>query len=470
MAQTPVPTASWQAGGNLSNSSGFPADTQIAVSEKSVVVTARAVIAFYDKAGAPLQPPIATQSFFSSLNLVASFGIDSYYDTRAIFDPYRKRFWICALTFNSAHQNDTARRDMVVMAVSKTQNPLDGWFLYYWDAVAHYGVPKDPVYQPGDSADYPCLGIDKRCIYQTNAVIDAVTGTFRYVRVVLYDADTLASGSPNAKGWQFWDLTNPDSSLARIVQPAVHHSESSRAYFVGQHGDQLLVWGLSNPLEANQKMERADVTLSAFTSPPEGPQKDSKKPVKMSNLINWPLKAVYRSGSVYTVMNDGRDWFKDNQPMTAIRLVRVNVKEFPKIPTSPTSGFINRIFGANNPLEDPPETRLSYGWPCMEVNKNGDMAIVYTRTGTTRYPEMRYSAYLAAESDIRPSRLVKIGEAPYDQTLPTKPQIVFWGDLAGASVDPADDTAIWVAHQYASKTAGNAGNGNFQIWVAKVFA
>jgi hypothetical protein len=69
MAQTPVPTASWQAGGNLSNSSGFPADTQIAVSEKSVVVTARAVIAFYDKAGAPLQPPISTQSFFSSLNL-----------------------------------------------------------------------------------------------------------------------------------------------------------------------------------------------------------------------------------------------------------------------------------------------------------------------------------------------------------------------------------------------------------------
>ncbi len=53
MAQTPVPTASWQAGGNLSNFSGFPADTQIAVSEKSVVVTARAVIAFYDKAGAP---------------------------------------------------------------------------------------------------------------------------------------------------------------------------------------------------------------------------------------------------------------------------------------------------------------------------------------------------------------------------------------------------------------------------------
>jgi len=32
---------------------------------------------------------------------------------------------------------------------------------------------------------------------------------------------------------------------------------------------------------------------------------------------------------------------------------------------------------------------------------------------------MRYSAYFASESDIRPSRLVKIGEAPYDQSLPS---------------------------------------------------
>jgi hypothetical protein len=66
--------------------------------------------------------------------------------------------------------------------------------------------------------------------------------------------------------------------------------------------------------------------------------------------------------------------------------------------------------------------------------------------------------------------LVKIGETPYDQSLSGNPQIVYWGDLAGASVDPSDDTAIWVAHEYASKQGGDAVDGNFQIWVAKVFA
>ena len=99
-------------------------------------------------------------------------------------------------------------------------------------------------------------------------------------------------------------------------------------------------------------------------------------------------------------MNDGRDWFKDNQPMTAIRLVRVNVKEFPKIPTSPTSGFINRIFGGNNPLEDPPETRLSYGWPSLEVNKNGDMRKCLCRRVVTMAPANPSAQVIASRSPM----------------------------------------------------------------------
>jgi hypothetical protein len=42
-----------------------------------------------------------------------------------------------------------------------------------------------------------------------------------------------------------------------------------------------------------------------------------------------------------------------------------------------------------------------------------------------------------------------------------------WGDTSGASVDPTDDTGIWIAQQYASNTANN--NGNYDIWVAKFF-
>lgn len=72
--------------------------------------------------------------------------------------------------------------------------------------------------------------------------------------------------------------------------------------------------------------------------------------------------------------------------------------------------------------------------------------IDYTRTGTRIFPEGRYSVYLAKEPDIRPSRLLKAGEAPcaigYTDWLSAN--VLPWGDLAGASVDPSNDITIWV--------------------------
>jgi hypothetical protein len=81
------------------------------------------------------------------------------------------------------------------------------------------------------------------------------------------------------------------------------------------------------------------------------------------------------------------------------------------------------------------------------------MIIVYARTGTPIFPQARFSAYYYAESDIRPSRLLKVGEGPYKGAR--------WGDLAGASVDP-DDTSIWIAHEYPTASGG------WDIWVGKV--
>ncbi len=131
LPQTPPASLSWQASGNLASSSGFPSDAQIAVSNTHVLVTARAVIAAYSKSGTLLAGyPITARSFFSPLGLDngSEFAIDRYFDLRAIFDGYRKRFWFGALGYNSAHSSDTKRRNKFTIAVSKTENPLDGWY------------------------------------------------------------------------------------------------------------------------------------------------------------------------------------------------------------------------------------------------------------------------------------------------------------------------------------------------------
>ena len=62
---------------------------------------------------------------------------------------------------------------MVVMAVSKTQIPWTAGFCTTGTRSRITACRTTPSTSRRDSADYPCLGIDKRCIYQTNAVINA---------------------------------------------------------------------------------------------------------------------------------------------------------------------------------------------------------------------------------------------------------------------------------------------------------
>jgi hypothetical protein len=153
--------------------------------------------------------------------------------------------------------------------------------------------------------------------------------------------------------------------------------------------------------------------------------------------------------------------------LTSIRLIRLWVLGYPDIPTVGDPSFIDRTFGKNSSTDDKSSDHMYYAWAAVEINKNHDMVVVYARSGQTLYPEVRFSLYEDAGPDIRPSRLLKAGEATYARSSDASP--LAWGDCAGASVDPSDDTAIWIAQQYArNPAAGATNNGNWDIWVGKV--
>jgi hypothetical protein len=474
LPQTPPATKDWQAA--LAWKGGFPADAQIAVSSTHVVVTNRMAMAYFDRDGGALGT-LSAVDFFKGLGLNdgTPTAINRYNDLRAVFDAYRHRFWVAATGGSTAKLTPEQRRPIIAVGVSMDENPLHGWHLYYWDAVAHWGQPNDPVWQPGDAVDYPILGIDPLAVTVTNMVVGA-NGAYKYWHVALFPADTLASGQAGSlSGWQYWDLTNPDGSVAGLIQPAVHHGTTGRAYYVSRQGtDSLVVWGLTDPFKPTRKLIRTAVQMPlAWTNPVNAPQKGSAKTIKMTNSFTNPLKAVCRNPYLYVATNDARAWGGGPQTLSSIRLVRLPLAKFPAILTDPQAGFISRIFGGANPLEDNEGSYFYYSWPAVEVNKNGDMVLVYARTGQTIYPEVRFSVYLHNESDIRPSRLLKGGDAAYDIPNYNDPNnnpilVLPWGDTAGACVDPTDDTAVWVAQEYASATANN--NGNYDIWVGRVFS
>ncbi len=459
--QTPAPTQRWMA---QQSTDDYCADTQIAVSRSHVVVTTRTTIAFFDRAGTSVQPPLYVGDLFKNLNLAKDLGIKAYFDTRTIFDPHRRRFWIGALAVRYVGGVHADHRTKFVCAVSLTENPLDGFWLYWWDAVAHDGVEPDPVFMPGDWGDYPILGIDAHCVYQTNHVIGSSVWN-RYGHIMVLPAGDLAAGKPGPiPGWQFWDLMMPDGvTPAWAFQAAVHHGSEPRAYFLGPllEPDRLLVWGLDDPLGPAQHMRRAEVRIGSVGGVHNGAQRGSKHPLQFDNTGNDPIKAAVHGNLMIGSMNDAAPWDTNDGLLAACRITELDLAGWPVVRLAR-----ERVFGSHNVLDDPPDARFHYGWPAAELNRGGDIVVVFARTGRTIFPEVRFSVWRAGEADIRPSRILKSGEAAYrldDHSAPPD-ALLPWADVAGVTVDSVDGS-VWFAHCYAD---GRHQGNNFSTWVGRL--
>ena len=480
--ESPQLLTSWKA---MDMTGGTAGDATIAVSTTHVVVTNRTTLRIFDKAGTVLGTVPAT-SLFAPLGLsdVDFFPapIDAYFDMRSLFDPFRKRIWVMALGINKTWRTREPKnkRHVTAVAVSKTENPLDGWYLYWWDSVPHWGEFNDAVYDPGDASDYPTIGIDAGLFHETHAVNnypDSKSKTFKFWRVTFFGADAMAAGQPgaNVQGWQYWDLQDPDGSTPNTIQAVVHHTANPLSFYVSrdpidkQHpGHVAVVWALSKPFQAGQKIVATSVSLPLGWLPPtDAPQPvDPAVPndqlIRMTNVGTHALKAVYRNGLLYFVTHDAIG------SLTAVRYVRLLVNTYPVIFLDDIHKFLSRTFG----VYDASDGLVAWAaWPGIEVNKAGNAAIVFSRSSQVIHAGARFTTHFAAESDIRLSHFLKEGEAIYhdgganideDGNIVSMP----WGDTGGASVDPKDDTAIWMAQQYATN---NAKLPNYAIWVGKVF-
>lgn len=502
---SPAPSVSWRAS---SCNKGRPADAQIAVSSSRVVVTFENSMAWYDKAGtkqgeltafdlfgtlisqlAPISGPVGTCAGISPETCAQTQS-----DMRVLFDAHRGRFWLLSTAGIYSTNYDSSKdcasqsagawcRGIDLLAVSQTDDPKDGWYLFWWDAVAHFSASAGRYsypYERGDGADYPSIGIDNYGFYQTNPVANAsAPNTTKYTHVVLFPADQPVAGI-RAVGWHYFDLQDPDGSAAtNIIQPAVHHGLNDRTFFVSRsvaEADGIVVWAATGLLQGKPAMERVEVKLvdqngksTPFQIPPDAPELGGKAKIAMSNLLTHILKAVYRTGLLIFTANDT----VNGDFVSTVRLVQLQVLGFPNILTVGDPVYLNSRSFANSPTSvcafplTACDNAVFSGWSAVEVNKNYDLAVVYASSGPSMYPQVRYNAYFHNQSFIRTGRILKWGEAAYSPNgcgVKNGNLVACrWGDTAGAAVDPVDNTGIWLAQQYANLSH------SWDIWVARVF-
>ena len=429
---------------------------------------------------------------YSHLYLSNAFknkGLDQmgFYDARCLYDQYRKRFWIVSLVTNKSVVDKTkkasdreARRNRIACAVSKTSDPRDGFWMYWWDATPYDGQPGTD-WKAGDAGDYPSVGISPRFFMQTNSVnwfntSDLKGKDSRWNMITLVDADALADGRAQY-GWMFHKLKDSNgATLLRNSTPAMQYGDfaSDRAYMTkawDAGGDpRILIFGWDAFHNFPRDPTLVSIKARAFGTPPDADQKassDVPNPAKIElwNVNSYLLRTVARGNRLYTVLPEGVKWSGFDTATSSVRYFRMDLSKFSQgsIPTS-GSVFIQRTFGKRNKF-DPATQIFHYGMPTIEVNSEGNAVIGYIRSGKTIFSEARFTVHYGDEGDVRPSLQLRAGEGTYPD--PDAEGAVGQLDCLGASLDP-NGKDIWVAIPYAYRASTSSTQAAWRIVVGKV--
>ena len=233
----------------------------------------------------------------SNLSPDAQGHIDSFSDLRAIFDPYRKRFWLA--TTGAYRACVKVRRQMPEGILDAARQPeADD---HRRRRLGRRG--SDPRLVPllvgrrcrlgDDERSLPRRGHGRLSELGVNAVtvdvsVKVADATRAYPHVALYDANDMAAGKgPTIDGWSLYPLfkddstcnggfRNPDGSCpGPIIQPTLAHPDpggSSSSAAMDQRA--LVIWKVTDLLKPTQLVQGVEVPMpTAFSDPSDRPQK-----------------------------------------------------------------------------------------------------------------------------------------------------------------------------------------------------
>jgi hypothetical protein len=467
--------------------SGGSIDPMLAVGDQYVITSDTGSLAFYDKQGNPLPTKngipghLSSSTFFNgftadknpdgSLNQRSinrylgypkpcdspdypqtdsgrRFCIVTIYDTRVLFDPTSKRFFViansraplwagekyktdpdymtCGVYTNSNGVNvgsndycDLARR-YVFFAVSRTEDPRDGFYQY--------------ALTENNYRDWPWMGVNGDAFVVGSHGAESTVGPVATVISV----KAIKDGKQHPPYFRYY--TKDVNGITRVMPPS-HYEPNvgvGLTFLLGNDGDQLKIFGFPP-------------TADPWTAP-----KLLTASINISDGVP-SLAGVYRKNKLYLA---GTLKVETAGDLTrySVRVIRIPLAKMGQslVASKDTSkGYLDRYFG-RNAVDDAPGDRLSYEKIAIAVNKNGDMILGFRRnpfqSANPLFPEARYSVWYANETKQRRSNLLRKGDAPSTEKI----------DYTTAVVDPTDDRTFWVALPYAGS------GGTYKTVVAKI--
>jgi len=232
-------------------------------------------------------------------------------------------------------------------------------------------------------------------------------------------------------------MKNADGSMVFTMQPCHTFGAPQVEYLVNtlfpttasQTQNQITLWNLTNPI-TSPTLTRRTVATDPYAIPPDGEQQGGGPGLETGDIRL--LNAVFRGGSVWTAFNTAHNW-GDGVNVAAAHWFQIN----------PGTGALTQqgIFGAR---------RLHYYYPVVMPDTNGNMILVFTRSGPAEHPSMYFSGRASTDplGTLQPSVLVKAGVANYVGLNGSGRNR--WGDYNGIANDPTDGRVVWFYSEYVS--------------------
>ena len=432
-----TPTFSWQ---GLTDTGQEPPSPDIAVGPSDVLMVVNGSIGQFNKSGTLLKLN-SLQDWFSDV-LSATCPANCFvYDPWIVYDQLHGRFVLLA---SAALKDGPRTSSFLLLSVSNGATYAGGWKNWAMNASLDGSVVTQNW---GDSWR---LGYDNVAIYLSGNMFD-VTSNFQYAKIrVLKKSDVYNPatttlpyqeiGSANGK------LRNLDTSLADSLVP-IRLRGTPNSATVGLYvnaanisvlpATYLTVWQIGNPLVTPLTVTSSYVGgLMSYNVPAQAPQLASSATINSGD--ERMLKAIYRSGFLYTARDTG---YRDQATTVTYDVINTSA---PTMKIVSQARLMNAI--AFYPAFDVPAT----------TPLGAQFATANLITGTTTDPNGNLT-YAGLSNNL------KAGESSFFVQSSCSPSCN-WGDYFGGTVDPISG-GLWVSGEYA-KPPLPQGRGQWGTWAA----
>jgi hypothetical protein len=408
-----------------------PPDCALAVGPSHVMAAVNVDLVGYTKSGSQA---FRWANFTALFSPVMQQGVQLF-DPKLAYDHYANRWIVCV-----AGRRATPQGSWILMGVSQTPDPAGAYWIWATDATA------DGPNASSNWSDYPMLGFDTQAIYvSTNQF--GFGGGFSYAKVRTFNKAELYAGgvgaTHNIRWWDFWNLRNPDNSMAFSVQPACHFQGiggNPSAFLVNSlfpSGTNLTLWTLANPLGlwtgGAPSLSSVTVSCRAYELPPGAVQKDggtTRIATNDTRLLNAVFQSVSGTQRIWTSHTAKHSWAGDTEARSVVQWYEIDL---------PSRAMTQQgAFGASG---------RHYFFPVIQTDIERNAYVTFGRSSADEYGQLRQTGRRVADppGQLQGSALVMAGQASYNGGR--------WGDYFGIGRDPTDRRTVWSYGQY-------AGSGN----------